>query len=318
MGILATIKNKTGNVITNHKTDICFGAGMLTLGFGIFALCKASTKLPEKTNNLETAINDIAAKAADNQITEEQAKKEIRDMKVQAGCEIGKDYIIGGACVIGGIAMVAKSYTDVKKDNVRLEQAAAAMAIAYGRLQNFTNDYRARVIAEEGADKDTHYAFGTTQVEVTNVVTDEEGNQTEQKTISHIMPDGDVEKDLGMICIYPGNPLWMNDPGMMLTRIKNRFKEADTMLINKEKISRNDVLDLFYVDKDYSVEGRPGYIFDPKRTGRQIDWVAHFVSRDKDARTKYIPQGANGLENYIIIELPNLNPDITVPRYRFQ
>lgn len=326
MGILATIKNKTTSVCTAastavgpHKTDICFGVGMLTLGFGIFALCKASTRLPEKTENLQKNINDIAEKEASGLIDTETAKQEINKTKVQAGCDIGKEYILGAACVVGGVVLIGKSYTDVRKDNIRLEQTAAGLALAYGKLQDFTNNYRARVIAEEGAEKDTHYAFGTTPIEVTNTVTNADGNQVEQKTVTQVMPNSDIEKDLGLICIYPSNPIWKNDPGLMLSFIRSRFNDAESALFCKKKISRNDILDLFVIDKDYSPEGmKPGYIWDKNISGKQIDWAVHYVSRDTEAKTKYIPMGAKDLENYIIIELKNLNPDITVPRYRFQ
>lgn len=327
MGILATVKNKAvgaynaaATVVGPHKTDICFVGGMLVLVGGIVCLCKASAKLPAKTEELETSINDIAAKVADKEITEEQAQKDIRNVKVQAGCGIVKDFVIGAGLTAAGVAIAAKAYKDVKDDKNRIEKAAAGMAIAYAKLQDFTNNYRARVVAEEGVAKDTHYAFGTTPVETTTKVINPDGTMSEQKvTMAKTPPDININNDLSLLCIYPSNPIWRDDPGMLLTFIKGRFNDAEGMLYTKGKISRNDIADLFLIDKDYSIDGlRPGYIFDKTNSGRQIDYTVHFVTRDTAAKTKYIPQGARGLENYVIIELKNLNPDITVPRYRFQ
>lgn len=326
MGILATVKNTTvgaykaaSKIVGPHKTDICFGAGMLALGFGIFYMCKASTKLPEKTDNLQNTINDIAAKTEEGKLSQEEANKEIRNAKVRSGCDMAKDFVLGAGLTLGGVILIGKSYKDVKTDNAKLSETVAGLALAYGKLQDFTNNYRSRVVAEEGAEKDTHYAFGTTPTETTAIIVDENGKKVEQPATAQVVTNPDIAKDLSLICIYPGNPIWKNDPGMMLSQIKGRFEEAESMLYHKRKISRNDILDLFYIPKDYSPEGlRPGQTFDPKRTGSQIDYAVHFVSRDKAAKTKYIPQGATGLENYIIIELKNLNPDITVPKYRFQ
>lgn len=329
MGILATVKNKAvgaynaaATVIGPHKTDIRFVGGMLVLVGGIVCLCKASAKLPEKTEELEKDINDIAEKATSGEIAEEQAAKDIRNVKIRTGCEIAKDFAIGAALTVGGVAVISSAYKTVKDDKNRIEKTAAGMAIAYAKLQDFTNNYRARVVAEEGAAKDTHYAFGTTPAETgaTVKVVNPDGTTTEQKVVVAKTPsNADIANDLGLICIYPSNPIWKDDPGMMLTFIKGRFNDAEGMLYTKGKISRNDIADLFLIDKDYSIDGlKPGYIFDKTNSGRQIDYAVHFVSRDTAAKTKYIPMGATGLENYVIIELKNLNPDITVPRYRFQ
>jgi hypothetical protein len=322
MGLLTAIKQKgeavysaASSIVGPHKNDIYFAGGMLILGAGIFGLCKASTKLPKQTDDLEKEINDIAAREHDGEITCEEAKKEISSAKRKTAWELFRAYAPGGAAVAIGAVMLGKVHHDQKKTNLGL----AATVAGY---QKFINDYRGRVIAEEGPEKDAHYAYGTTPVNVTTYSTGPDGQQVENTTTAQVVsPDKEaaIQQDLSQICIYPNNPLWKDDPGMMLSFIKGRFQDAERMLFQKRKISRNDIADLFLVERDYSKWGlKPGYRWNKNITGDQIEYAVHWVSKDVGDRTKYIPQGASHLETYIIIELKNLQPDITVPEYRFQ
>jgi hypothetical protein len=322
MGLFAAIKS-TGKAVYSgvstftkaNKNDLMFAGGMLILGASIFSLCKASTKLPKHTDDLEKEINDIVEKEHDKKISPEEAKKAITDAKKKTAWELFCEYAPGaGGVIVGGI-MLGKVHHDLKKTNMGLTAAVAG-------YQKFMNAYRGRVVAEEGQAKDTHYAYGTTPTETKGYSTGPDGKPIETTTTSQVVsPDEEaaIQQDLSQICIYPSNPLWKNDPGMMLSQIKGRFKQAEDDLLHKRKISRNDIADLFYVDKDYSKWGlKPGYMWDKNKTGNQIDYAVHWVSKDVGDRTKYIPEGATHLEHYIIIELKNLMPDITVPRYRFQ
>jgi hypothetical protein len=322
MGLLTNIRKKgvavysaASAAIGPHKNDICFVGGMLILGAGIFGMCVASTKLPKQTDELEKEINDIATREHNGEITAEEAKKKISGAKRKTAWELFRAYAPGGAAVVAGAVLLGKVHHNQKKTNLGL----AATVAGY---QKFINDYRGRVVAEEGPEKDAHYAYGTTPVNVTTYSTGPDGQQVENTTTAHVISpekEAAIQQDLSQICIYPSNPLWKDDPGMMLSHIRGRFQEAEGMLFQKRKISRNDIADLFCVPKDYSKWGlKPGYRWNKDITGNQIDYAVHWVSKDVTDRTKYIPQGAAHLETYIIIELKNLQPDITVQEYRFQ
>ena len=316
MGILSNIKNKGTAVyhgaklaLGPHKSDICFIAGMTLLGVGIFGLCKASMKLPEKTDNLEKKINDIAKKEHDGEITTEQAQADIRSAKFEFGKDVAKDYALGGAVVIAGVGAITNAHISLKTSNAVLASAAIA-------AQDKLNQYRARVVADQGQAKDTYYATGAEPIIVKKTVTDENGNPVETSVAVGNRNPGDIQKDLTQIRIHPSNPYWKNDPGMMLTWIKGRFNEIEsTSLYFHGVVMRNEICDLFGVERDNTQEGlRAGIIRDKNNSGQQIDYAVHWISGDGDARTKYIPQGTKSEESYIIIELKNLNPDVSTVR----
>lgn len=318
MGLLSNIKNK-GVIAYNsakialgpHKSDICFGLGMGLLAVGIFGLCKASTKIPEKTDDLEKKVNDITRKEQDQEITAEQAKNEIRNAKVETLVEFTKDFGPAGVAVIAGTGLLTKSHFDLKATNAVLASAALAW-------QNKLNEYRARVVADQGQAKDTYYAYGAKPIVISKDGVDASGNPVHTERVVN-KASGDIPTDLSQIRITPDNPYWKNDPGQMLTFIKGRFGELDGRLFIYRKISRNEICDAFGVERDYTAEGlRAGKIYDKNVTGPQFDYTVHWISGDGEAKSEYIPSAGARNNSYIIIELKNLSPDISVIRRPFR
>lgn len=321
MGILSNIKQKGMNALMRadvklapHKNDIMFYGGLALLGFGIFKLCQASTKLPARADQLQNELNHIAKNASDEEhpITPQQATAMSRRAKGEAAWSIFRDYAPGALLTVVGTAAICKSRFDLKDSYLK---ASAALI----STQEVLAQYRERVRAEEGAAMDTHYMYGTKRAYTPDAVgVDENGNPITANTpIDNVLTD--IPKDLSIIEIPCTNVYWKNDPGAMITFIKRRFGEAQRLFDLRGSVTRNDICDLFAVARDYSDEGmRAGYIWDQKwidahNGDSPIKYTVHFVT--KENFTKYIPNGQS-YENTIIIELQNLQDLKTVNRFR--
>lgn len=320
MGILATIKEKGLNKLMKadaafapYKNDVCFWGGLVVLGFGIVKLCVASSKLPEKADNLQQELNAIAKNASDeeNPISEAQANAMTRRARGEAAWSIFREFAPGAIAVVVGTGAVCASRMDLKDSYLKTTAALVGVQESFAQ-------YRDRVRAEEGAVMDTHYMYGTERAYIQEQTTDANGNPIVVETpVDNVMKD--IPKDLSIIEIPCTNVYWKNDPGYMLTFIKNRFGEAQRLYKLRGCVSRNDICDLFAVARDYSDEGlRAGYPWDQKWIDAHggespIKYQVHFVT--KENYTKYIPNG-QPFEKAIIIELQNLGDIKSVNRFR--
>lgn len=327
MGILSNIKQKGMNALMRadvklapHKNDIMFYGGLALLGFGIFKLCQASTKLPARADQLQNELNHIAKKTDPNgffpegeaPITPQQATAMSRRAKGEAAWSIFRDYAPGALLTVVGTAAICKSRFDLKDSYLK---ASAALI----STQEVLAQYRERVRAEEGAAMDTHYMYGTKRAYTPDVIgVDENGNPITANTpVDNVLTD--IPKDLSIIEIPCTNIYWKNDPGAMLTHFRLRFAEAQRLLDLRGSVTRNDICDLLAVGRDYSDEGmRVGYMWDKAwidahNGDSPIKYTVHFVT--KENFTKYIPNGQS-FEKAIIIELQNLQDLKTVNRFR--
>lgn len=320
MGILATIKEKGLNKLMKadaafapYKNDVCFWGGLVVLGFGIVKLCVASSKLPEKADNLQQELNTIAKQAGDEEhpISEAQANAMTRRARGEAAWSIFREFAPGAIAVVFGTGAVCASRMDLKDSYLKTTAALVGVQESFAQ-------YRDRVRAEEGAVMDTHYMYGTERAYIQEQTTDANGNPIVVETpVDNVMKD--IPKDLSIIEIPCTNVYWKNDPGYMLTFIKNRFGEAQRLYKLRGCVARNDICDLFAVARDYSDEGlRAGYPWDQKWIDAHggespIKYQVHFVT--KENYTKYIPNG-QPFEKAIIIELQNLGDIKSVNRFR--
>lgn len=322
MGILTTIKEKgltklmkADAAFAPYKNDVCFWGGLVVLGFGIVKLCVASSKLPEKADNLQQEINAIAQQSTNEEhpISEDQANAMTRRARGEAAWSIFREFAPGAIAVVVGTGAVCASRMDLKDSYLKTTAALVGVQETFAQ-------YRDRVRAEEGAAMDTHYMYGTKRMNVPTVIgTDENGVPI---AIAETPTDNvltDIPKDLSIIEIPCTNVYYKDDPGYMLTFIKNRFGEAQRLYRLRGCVTRNDICDLFAVARDYSDEGmRAGYPWDQKWIDSHggdspIQYQVHFVT--KENYTKYIPNG-QPFEKSIIIELQNLGDVKAVSRFR--
>lgn len=326
MGILNNLKTRGMNALMRtdaklapHKNDILFYGSLIVLGIGIVKLCTASAKLPEKADNLQKELNHIARKAdvealrgtGETPITQEQATAMTRRAKGEAAWSIFREYAPGVGLTILGVAGVCKSRMDLKDTYLKTSAALIGVQEAFAQ-------YRDRVRAEEGMSADTHYMYGTQRAYIPQETVDANGNKIVVDTpVDNVLTD--IPKDLSIIEMPRTNVYWKDDPGYMLTLIKNRFGEAQRLLGLRGSVTRNDICDLLAVGRDYSDEGmRVGYMWDKAwidahNGDSPIKYKVHFVTKENFA--KYIPNG-RPYEQMILIELENLRDLKTVNRFR--
>lgn len=325
MGILNTIKSASKTVLRRadvafapHKNDFAFYGGLLVLGAGIVKLCIASSKLPEKADELQGRLNEIAEASASsnnyNGTSEQQLNAMTRTAKVDCAWKIFREFAPGIVAVMVGGTLVIKSRADLKADY--LEKSAALLGIQEAFYQ-----YRDRVRAEEGMAADTHYMYGTKRAYTQQEMTDTSGNPIIVDTPIDNVVDG-MPSDPSVIIIPENSYYWkyVKDPGQAITWIRKRMEEPKGLLPLRGTVMRNEIADLFGADRDTSEKGlHSGYIQDEAwikahNGDSPIDCEIHFVHME-DEYTKYIPNTSK-FRKAVIIELKNLQDVSKVCRFR--
>lgn len=320
MGILTNLKSSAvttlacvETAIAPRRNDITFYGSLALLGWGIFKLCKASSKLPGHADKLQAKINDITdqadpEKAAQENrapISPEQAAVMTKSAKVETAWNISKDYALAGVLTVAGLVGTVKSRQDLKGDYIKTCGALIGIQELFGQ-------YRDRVRTEEGQAADTHYMYGTQRTYIPQEAVDADGAPIIVKTpIDNVV--GNIPRDVSIIEIYPDSTMYKQfykDPGTALTFINRRIEEAKSNLGMKGTVMRNDIAEMIGGERNDTQEGlTSGYVWDKQWINAHggdlpIKHHVHFVTKEEEY-TKYIPNN-NHFRNVILVELENL------------
>ena len=134
-----------------HAPEILMGLGTVGVVTGTVVIAKQSLKLEDALQE----INDMQyeLKAMKDQMDEKKYKKELLQIKKAAALKVAKMYLPGAALVTAGMVCFFAAFGKVKKENGLLAASLAAANKAF-------EEYRQRVIEDQGQDKDREYLYG--------------------------------------------------------------------------------------------------------------------------------------------------------------
>lgn len=141
-------------VVSKHSPTILFGAGLIGFGATVVLACRATLQLEEVLDN---TAEDIAlaheAKKIKPGYTEADHKHDIAYVRIRSGMAIFKLY--APSIIVGSLSVAALtgSHNIMSKRNAGLTAAYAATEKAFA-------EYRARVEAEFGEDKERELRHG--------------------------------------------------------------------------------------------------------------------------------------------------------------
>lgn len=232
---LATIKTagmkalKTASLALRKVKPELLTYGGIGLGAAcVVVACVKTTKLEGVVDNAKEKLDAVKEKHEDGS---PEQKKEITAVYVRTAGEIAKLYALPAA--LGGlsVAFTIGGHNVLRKEN-------AAITAAYMALGESLRQYRDRVIADQGEDKDLEYMHGIKAEEKEFV--DEEGKVEKKKM---------YVRKAGSVSVYArpfdeSNTNWDPNPHQNLLFLRGMETRATNMLRANGFLFLNEVYDL--------------------------------------------------------------------------
>ena len=287
MSFKAALK-RLGAVIYKNRSNIEFVGGLLLEAGGTALIISKAKKAAEIHDTCSWRLEEFRVQdAADNWESPEERKTEKRDILKYAAVEYTKCYALGVGMMATGMALTVVSKLT---DNNTISEAyalAASTAAAFSQ-------YRARVVEDQGEEKDQLYLFGpqTTTVEV------KEDGTVVQKT----EPVKDQWGNINLpphcfffdACNCPGT--WEKDPALNRDFLENHLRWLNQRLQAEGFLFENDIR------RDL---GAPIV---------KCGWTSGIFAEDEEGNTNYLKLGLDaknpaaqnfrdGIEPCIIIQM---------------
>jgi len=241
----ASVSRKVGMAVLKTKKNsptLLFAAGVVGMGATVVTACRATLKLEEVLDEVQGDLqnaDDLVngkhpfAKPGSYEYTEENHKRDTAVIYAQGALKIGKLYAPSIALGVISIACFTQSHRILTKRN-------AALTAAYTIVEKSFNDYRKRVVAELGSEKDKEFLYG---VEEETVV--EKTESGTKKTV--------VKKPAGP-SMYARwfdeyNINWQRMPSSNETFLKAHREYANAKLRSQGYLLLNDVYDALGFEK---------------------------------------------------------------------
>jgi hypothetical protein len=137
--------------LKTNSPALLLGIGVIGATTSVVLACRATLKL----NDLLEEGNEHLEKAdeAKDKLEEEELKKAKFGVQLQTAIKIARLYAPSALLLTGSIACLAGSHVILQKRN-------ASLIAAYTVVSKGFSEYRARVIADQGKEKDFEYRFG--------------------------------------------------------------------------------------------------------------------------------------------------------------
>jgi hypothetical protein len=146
--------------VKQHSPVLLFGVGAIgfvsTCVLSVRATLNLSDVLEEAEKDLEKIDETVKVTQGGEDVTEEVKQKAKLSVKLQTSIRIAKHYALPAAVGVASIAALTGSHIILTKRNTGL-------VAAYATLDSMYKQYRARVVEDQGTEKDREYRFGVVE-----------------------------------------------------------------------------------------------------------------------------------------------------------
>lgn len=221
--------------IEKRSPELLLVAG---IGLGISAAvtaCKATIKMQDIKAEREKKIEEIKEfKPQEGEsYSEDDRENDIGIVNAQTGMKIARAYLLPIGLGLVSVSCIMASHGIMRKRN-------AALSVAYTTVSNAFQEYRKRVIADQGKGKDFEYRFGTKAEEISKTETDENGKKVKSKEVIQTAPNG-IQLSEYAVIFDEKSRCFKNDRGynyMWLTALETQFNND---LILRGHVYLNDI-----------------------------------------------------------------------------
>jgi len=233
---------RTGLVINKYSPEILMGVGIVGVITSTVMLCKATTKADQVIDKLK-ADKDKFIYAKENlseDYTDQDYQKDLAIAYGQAGIGFVKLYGPSITLAVVSIGCILGSHGIMKKRNL-------ALVAAYKAVEQSFTDYRKRVVAEYGSEKDRLFKNGIVQSEITVTETDENGKTKKLKAVVESVDPNGISQYARFF--DEGSVNWSKTPEYNLVFLKCQQNYANDLLRSRGHLFLNEVYDLIGVPR---------------------------------------------------------------------
>lgn len=253
---------RVGLQLKKHSPEIFMVAGVVGTVTSTVMACKATTKVNDILEPTKDTIDIVHKGMEDGYIenekgkqeyTQEDGKKDLTIIYTQTGIKLAKLYAPSVALGVISIAGIVTGHHILKKRNL-------ALAAGYALIDKSFKEYRKNVVDRfgEAIDKELRYSIKAQEVE--EIVVDENGNQTVEKTIINVpgINASPFAKFFEESC-----PSWTKDPQYNLMFLRKQQDYANELLKARGHVFLNEVYDMIGIQR--TPEGQTyGWVYDEK------------------------------------------------------
>lgn len=292
MNSLTRTLNRTGLRIKKYSPEILIAAGVVGTVTSAVMACRATTKLDavlEETKNETKKFEDfVEENGYSDKYSEEDMKKDLAIVKTKGIIKVVKLYA-------PSVALGALSLTAIISSNHILRKRNIAIAAAYATVDKSFKDYRSRVVERFGKDLDRELRHNIKMKEVEQIVVDENGNETVEKTTVNVAERPEYS-DYAKI-YDSGNTGWCKDPETNLMVLRRMEDYANDKLKEKGHLFLNEVYDMLGFPRTRAGQ-EVGWIYDEKEPvgDNYVDFGIYDFAKPKNA------DFVNGYERSIVLD----------------
>lgn len=142
--------------VKQHSPVLLFGVGAIGFVSTCILSVRATLNLSDVLEEGENLLKAAEKQEKDPDYDTEVAKKAGISIRLQTAAKIAKHYALPAAVGVASIAALTGSHIILTKRNTGL-------VAAYATLDSMYKQYRARVVEDQGTEKDREYRFGVVE-----------------------------------------------------------------------------------------------------------------------------------------------------------
>lgn len=238
-------------LVKKHSPEILTTVGIVGVVASAVMASKATLKLEPVVEKIKNGKDEAKSFLEDEMFPEydkERHNKEVARVYVKGAVELSKLYGPSITLGLSSIACIIGAHGIMRKRNV-------ALAAAYKAVETSFSEYRKRVIAELGEEKEEDVYIGRQQVEIV----DENGKK---KKVTKVDPNG-ISAYARFFDEYSDN--WSKTPEYNLLFLKAQQNYANDLLHARGHVFLNEVYDMIGIPRS--------------QAGQVVGWV---ISKDGD------------------------------------
>jgi Family of unknown function (DUF6353) len=217
LAILATQKNSPA---------ILFGAGVIGMVGTVVLASRSTLKLTDTIDEFDAGKLQSQAALAQNKIGSETAKKNNVILHTHLVMDVAKLYLPAVILGTASIGALGGSHYILTRRNAQLTAAVVAIEKAF-------KQYRGRVVADQGEDKDREYMYGTSSREVLSE------NKKGEPKVTKVITFGDGSSPYSVV-FDNDNKNWQQTPEYNAFFLRQQQNYLNDRLRSKGHIFLND------------------------------------------------------------------------------
>lgn len=238
-----------------HSPKILFAAGVVGVVGATVLACRATLKIDDVLENHEKHVAFLSEEAGTEQISHEDANKQINKVKLKTALEIVKLYAPAVGVGALGITALTGSHVILTKRNT-------AVMAAYAGMQKAYDEYRSRVAGKYGEDEDRLFASGAELKQVEEKTADGKTKITQKPTMT-----GRFGGSPYAVCFDEKSRFFTREPGMNPHIITIKQSQANDKLRANGHLFLNEVYDLLGVPRT-KAGAVVGWVYDPRNDSK--------------------------------------------------